>query len=61
MGEGNLLMLEYQWGEVDWRRDLTVPPETVVDGYLALPDAPGLGLRLNEDELMRRAVSERQR
>lgn len=52
----NFLMLEYQWGEVDWRRDLTLPPETIVDGCLALPDAPGLGLRLNEDELTRHSL-----
>ena len=57
----NFLMLEYQWGEVDWRRDLTIPSETIVDGCLALPDAPGLGLRLNEDELARHAVSELRR
>ncbi len=34
----NFLMLEYQWGEVDWRRDLTIPSETIVDGCLALPE-----------------------
>jgi galactonate dehydratase len=47
----NFLMLEYQWGEVDWRCDLMIPPETVVDGCLALPDAAGLGVRLNREVL----------
>jgi galactonate dehydratase len=43
----NFSILEYAWGEVDWRADLLAPPEPVVDGYLLLSDAPGLGYRLN--------------
>ncbi len=30
-------------------RDLVVAPYRVVDGYLELPDAPGLGIELNEE------------
>jgi galactonate dehydratase len=41
-------VLEYQWNEVPWRSDLISPPERVTDGALALPDGPGLGIRLNE-------------
>ena len=44
----NLLILEYQWGEADWRSDLVVPSESVVDGCLRVPETPGLGVRLNE-------------
>ena len=43
----NFLILEYAWGEVDWRADLISPPEPVVDGYLEVSNAPGLGYRLN--------------
>ena len=45
----NFLILEYAWGEADWRADLLAPREPVVDGYLRISDAPGLGYRLNPD------------
>jgi galactonate dehydratase len=45
----NFSILEYAWGEVDWRADLLLPREPIVDGYLLLSDAPGLGHRLNPD------------
>ncbi len=40
--------LEYAWGEVGWRGDLTVPEERIVDGQFVLPTAPGLGITLEE-------------
>jgi len=53
----NFLILEYAWGEVDWRAELLVPPEPIRDGHLLLSDAPGLGYRLNPEvvETHRRA------
>jgi galactonate dehydratase len=45
----NFLILEYAWGEVDWRASLIEPREPVEDGYLVLSDAPGLGYRLNPE------------
>lgn len=42
-------LLEYAWGEVEWRADLLDPPERIEDGCLILNDAPGLGHRLNSD------------
>lgn len=45
----NFLILEYAWGEVNWRADLITPREPIEDGYLLLSDAPGLGYRLNPD------------
>ena len=45
----NFLILEYAWGEANWRADLLTPREPVVDGYLRISDAPGLGYRLNPD------------
>jgi galactonate dehydratase len=47
----NFSILEYAWGEVDWRADLIDPPERIKDGYLLLPDGPGLGHHLSEETL----------
>lgn len=49
----NFLILEYAWGEVDWRAGLLEPPERIEDGYLLLPEGPGLGHRLNRAEVER--------
>ena len=35
------------------RRELVSPEPQVVDGYMALPDAPGLGIELNEELVAR--------
>ena len=43
----NFYILEYAWGEVDWRADLLTPPERIEDGHLLLSQEPGLGHRLN--------------
>ncbi len=43
----NFLILEYAWGEVDWRASLITPQEPIEGGYLHLSDAPGLGYTLN--------------
>jgi galactonate dehydratase len=43
----NFLILEYAWGEADWRADLLDPPERIENGHLILSDEPGLGHRLN--------------
>jgi galactonate dehydratase len=44
----NFRILEFQWGEVDWRHDLVNPPERFVDGTIGVPDRPGFGIELNE-------------
>jgi galactonate dehydratase len=44
----NFLVLEYAFGEVDWRGGLIRPAERVEDGYIAVPDSPGLGIELDE-------------
>jgi len=36
-----------------WARDIVMDPITVVDGHVAVPDAPGLGFELDMDELDR--------
>ena len=45
----NFLILEYAWGEAEWRADLLTPREPIEDGYLLLSQAPGLGVRLNPE------------
>ncbi len=47
----NFMVLEYAWGEADWRADLLDPPEPIEDGYLVLSSEPGLGHRLRPSVL----------
>jgi galactonate dehydratase len=54
----NFYMLEYAWGEVPWRADLLTPREAVVDGYLELSDAPGLGYQLNQEVVAAQRVNQ---
>jgi galactonate dehydratase len=49
----NFLILEYIPDDRPPRRDLVVEPMKLVDGYLELPTAPGLGIELNEDAFPR--------
>lgn len=44
----NFGMLELQWGEVGWRRELVVPEERFEAGLIRVPDLPGFGIELNE-------------
>ncbi|MBK9167290.1 MAG: mandelate racemase/muconate lactonizing enzyme family protein [Bryobacterales bacterium] len=44
----NFLILEYGFGETDWRQDLVEPAERIENGHLALTSRPGLGIRLND-------------
>jgi galactonate dehydratase len=45
----NFLILEYAWGEAEWRADLLTPREPIEAGYLLLSQAPGLGYKLNPE------------
>jgi galactonate dehydratase len=45
----NFYILEYAWGEVDWRASLLEPAERIEDGYLLLSQESGLGHRLNQE------------
>ncbi|HUR59201.1 MAG TPA: mandelate racemase/muconate lactonizing enzyme family protein [Opitutaceae bacterium] len=47
-GMKNFNLLELQWGEVPWRGEMVVPPETFVNGEIAVPTAPGIGVTLND-------------
>ena len=44
----NFRLLEFQWGEVDWRRDVLNPPELFAQGAIGVPDRPGFGIELND-------------
>ena len=48
-GMKNFRILELQWGEVDWRGNLIRPTERFQNGTISVPEAPGLGITLNED------------
>jgi galactonate dehydratase len=42
----NFSVLEYAYGEVQWRASIVGPAEAVTDGHLHLTDMPGLGVEL---------------
>lgn len=52
----NFYILEYAWGEVDWRKSLLEPAERIEDGHLVISEAPGLGHRLNMEQVDRHRV-----
>ena len=46
----NFLALEFHCGGMPWWNDLAQKPKPILDrGYIAVPDAPGLGLELDFD------------
>ena len=42
----NFAILEYAWGEVDWRASLIDPSEKIVDGFIEVSSRTGLGITL---------------
>ena len=51
------LILEYGWGEIGWREELTFPPEDIVNGRLRPGRRPGLGVELNPEMLKAHAAA----
>jgi galactonate dehydratase len=47
-GLRNFRLLELQWGEVPWRRDVLQPADEFVNGSIAVPSRPGFGVELND-------------
>ena len=45
----NFLVLEYHADDVGLRAEILHEPLKLEDGYIVLPDAPGLGVELNEE------------
>ena len=52
----NFLFLEHQHRDVPWRSTVVRGAAEVVDGHIALPTEPGLGIELNLDEIERYGV-----
>jgi galactonate dehydratase len=52
-GATNFLILEYHADDAGPRRELVDEPMKLVDGYLELPEKPGLGIDLNMDAVAR--------
>ena len=44
----NFRLLEFQWGEVEWRHDVLNPAERFEKGMIRVPERPGFGIELNE-------------
>lgn len=45
----NFRLLEFQWGETEWRHDVLNPPERFENGAIRVPERPGFGIELNEN------------
>jgi len=47
----NFLVLEWHWTDILYWDDLSVGDGPIIeDGYIRLPDSPGIGVELNEEE-----------
>lgn len=44
----NFAILEYAWGEVEWRSNLVQPPERTIDGFIEISERSGLGIEINK-------------
>jgi galactonate dehydratase len=53
----NFHILEFSFGEVQWRAELIEPPEQLDKGFLAISGSPGLGITLNEKTIARHPVA----
>ena len=49
----NFCILEIMYSDVEYRRDLTNEKLEYKDGRIKIPDAPGLGIEINEDECLK--------
>jgi L-alanine-DL-glutamate epimerase-like enolase superfamily enzyme len=54
----NFFVLEIDVDDAPWRDDLLTHPFTIENGHLKLPDRPGLGSDLIEDELLKHPAVE---
>jgi galactonate dehydratase len=52
----SFLFLEHQHRDVPWRHTVARGAAEVVDGHIALPTTPGLGIELDLEELARHAI-----
>ena len=56
----NFLVLEWHWVDrPHWHELVLADPPLIEDGYIMLPDGPGLGVELNEEAVAKYARSDR--
>lgn len=49
----NFSILEIMYSDVEWRKDVTNEELEYADGYMKIPDKPGLGIEINEEECLK--------
>ena len=49
----NFEILEIMYSDVEWRSDVTNEKLEYTDGYITIPDKPGLGIEINEEECLK--------
>ena len=49
----NFSILEIMYSDVEWRADVTDEALVYQDGYITIPDRPGLGIEINEEECLK--------
>lgn len=49
----NFEILEIMYNDVPWRKDVTNEALTYQDGCIMIPDRPGIGVEINEEECLR--------
>ena len=49
----NFEILEIMYSDVEWRKDVTNEVLEYQDGYMTIPDKPGLGIEINEEECLK--------
>ena len=49
----NFCILEIMYSDVAYRKDVTNESLTYKDGYMEIPDKPGLGVEINEEECLK--------
>ena len=49
----NFCILEIMYSDVEWRKDVTTESLEYEDGYITIPDRPGLGIEINEEECLK--------
>jgi len=49
----NFCILEIMYSDVEWRKDVANELLEYNDGYIKIPDKPGLGIEINEEECLK--------
>lgn len=49
----NFCILEIMYSDVDYRKDVTDEKLEYKDGYITIPNKPGLGIEINEEECLK--------